>query len=47
MTDFSIMQAIGNFVDSVPGLKWINARASMEQFSHTIVRLPFLPTMLS
>jgi len=34
--DFDIMDAVARFIDSVPGLDWINLTESMAQFSHTI-----------
>ena len=34
--DFRIMLAVGQFIDSLPGMGWVNMRASMQQFSHTI-----------
>jgi hypothetical protein len=34
--DFRIMRAVGEFLDAIPGLGWLNLASSMEQFSHTI-----------
>ena len=30
------MRAVGSFIDSIPGLGWLNLGQTMEQFSHTI-----------
>ena len=34
--DFIIMKALATFIDSLPGLNWINLKDSMAQFSDTI-----------
>ena len=34
--DFIIMKALAAFIDSLPGLNWLNLNASMAQFSDTI-----------
>jgi len=34
--DFRIMLRLADVVDSVPALKWLNVRSSVEQFSHTM-----------
>ena len=34
--DFRILLRLADIVDSIPALKWLNVRSSVEQFSHTM-----------
>ena len=34
--DFRILSMLANIIDAIPSLRWINFRATMEQFSHTM-----------
>ena len=34
--DFRLMSILASFVDKIPSLSWLNVKASIEQFSHTM-----------
>ncbi|CAJ1966840.1 unnamed protein product [Cylindrotheca closterium] len=34
--DFRLMEMLGSVVESIPGLKWLNVKDSVSQFSHTM-----------